>query len=90
MKNVFTVLLDNLQIKAKRAIVYEDCKAMPGSWICPNCKDCMAPAEPICDYIQYGFEWDHMITVLQCQSCGQHFFSDYDLWHTKRRKKRNA
>jgi hypothetical protein len=91
MRYAYARFPDGEKIKARQAIIPERMDDHPNAWICPHCKDWLGEGKPHGDYIQRGFEWDHVRTFMQCQTCGGFYFSDYDVWHTKpSRKRKNA
>lgn len=91
MKYVYAPFTELEKVRAKQAIVPDGMVDHPAAWICPFCKDCLAHGKPHGDYIQRGFEWDRYRTFMQCQKCGNFYYSDYDVWLVKpNRRKRNA
>jgi hypothetical protein len=82
MKNKFKIQVDGINVNARRAIKPEDFAGDPATFVCPSCRQAKNRKKAIVDCTQYGFTWDHVITVFKCK-CGQQFFGEYQVWHTE-------
>jgi len=72
--------IGEVTVNAKQAIIPPGSDGNPRSWVCPTCKLPKAKRKALCDVVQYGFEWDRIVTVFTCK-CGQQFYSSYLNWH---------
>ena len=85
MRKKLRLTIGDVTVNAKLAIIPQGSNGNPGTWVCPTCLNPKARKKPLCDVVQYGFEWDRITTVFTCK-CGQQFFNSYLNWHEGERQ----
>lgn len=79
MRKRLKLTIAGVSVNARGALIVGTEGKDFGKAVCPACRILRAKRKPLCDMVQYGFEWDDHTTVFTCK-CGCQYFIQSRIW----------